>query len=258
MVVAMVLEHRSRDLDFVMALWTTAGVLAALLGIWRLRKLKTSGWTIPVDWVWVKKGVLVSLTFSLGTVALRGVLTFDRYWLERLVGIDTVGAYILLLGIASTLIIFLDSTLFSFSYPDLIKFHHEGKNHEARTAVYRLFLQAIALSLLFGLISWLLLPFILMWIGNPIYINYINLYPWLLSAMILNALSMVPHYALYARGIDKPLIYSHVVSIFVFTGVTWFVGITNPLLAVPVGLNSAFAAILVWKFIAYITFLNKS
>lgn len=258
MIAAMILDPDARSLELVMGLWTTAGLLAAFLAIWRLRQLGTSGWGKPVDWAWVKKGIVLSLAFLIGTLALRGVQTFDRYWLERLAGIEAVGAYVLLFGIASTLIIFLESALFSFSCPVLIKLSHEGEYRQAQKTVNRLFLQTVSIALIFGLTSWLALPYLLLWIGSEVYINSMNLYPWLLVAITMNAVSMVPHYALYARGTDKPIIYSHLVSIVIFLAVTWFFSKTNPTFAVPIGLNSAFAVILIWKTAAYLIEVSKN
>ena len=250
-VIAMSIQPSTRNLNFVMVLWITAGLFAAMFAVWRLKQLKISGWDMPVDWNTLKEGVLLSLVFLVGTIALRGVLTFDRYWIERLIGIDAVGAYVLLLGVATTLIIFLESAIFSFSYPELIELNHKRQNQEARKLVNRLFRQTIILSVLFGTASWLTLPYLLAWIGDPIYNKYIYLYPWLFSAMMLNAVSMVPHYAMYARGKDMPIIFSHILAIIFFAIVTWFVSKTNPVLAVPIGLNFSFGLMLIWKVIAY-------
>ncbi len=257
MVISMAIEPNYRNLDFVMALWATAGLSAAMFAIWRLRQLEISGWYMPVDWHSLKDGIIVSLAFLVGTVAVRGVLTFDRYWIDLLIGIDAVAAYVVLLGVASTLIILLESAIFSFSYPELIDLNHKGKYQDAQKLVNWLFLQTIVLSILFGITSWLGLPYLLNWIGNPIYNEYIDLYPWLFTAIMFNALSMVPHYALFARGIDKPIIYSHVSAIIFFFIVTWLVSKMTPNLAVPIGLNSSFIIIFVWKIYAYFSLFAK-
>jgi hypothetical protein len=109
----------------------------------------------------------------------------------------------------------------------------------------------MALSAAFALFSWIALPFLFSWIGNPIYQNAQHWYPWLLMAMVLNALSMVPHYALYASGKDKHIIYSHIAALPMFAVAVWAFSDTYAALAIPFGLNAAFGFILVWKSIAY-------
>lgn len=256
-IILMGLNESARDLDLVMGLWAVAGLSAASLGVWKLKQLKTSGWKQNVDWGWVKKGVFVSAAFLGATLALRGFQTFDRYWLEALGGIEMVGAYVLLLGIAGTLLTFLEASVFSFAYPALIQCNHEGKHYEARHKVNLIFLQTIGVSVLFSMASWLILPHLLDWIGNSVYMKNINLYPWLLSAMVINAVGMVPHYALYARHKDKTIIYSHLLSLPVFCLVTWGLSHKFTGLSVAIGLNAAFAVILLWKACAYWLLLKK-
>lgn len=131
----MYLDSSTRNLNVVMALWAVAGITAACTGIWKLKQLKTEGWQLPINWAWIKKGIGVSAAFLIATLALRGVQTFDRYWLEALGGIEMVGAYVLLIGIAGTMLTFLDAAVFAFAYPNLIRLHHENKPQEAQKQV---------------------------------------------------------------------------------------------------------------------------
>lgn len=253
----MALDPNSRHLDAVMALWACSGVAAAAQAIWKLKKLQMGGWHAPVDWQWIKKGIVVSTAFLVATLALRGFQTIDRYWLEALAGIEIVGAYALFLGVAGSMMVFLDAGVFAYTYPALIKLSHHQEHEAAHTKVRQMFFQILAISAVFGFVSWLLLPYLLDWINKPTYKNALNLYPWLLLATIINALSMAPHYALYARDCDKPIIYSHLAALPAFVLATWAFSQTHSALAIPIGLNVAFSVILVWKTFAYCK-INKS
>ncbi len=245
-------EPETRNLNLVMALWTAAGVCAGMIGLFKFKRLGMDGWKKRVDWRWIRKGVAVSSMFLIATLALRGVQTLDRYWLEALNGIDMVAAYVLLLGVASTLLVFLDAGVFAFTYPSLIT-HHNDRNYEAANRkVRKMLVQTLSVSAVFAAVSWFSLPWLLDWIGNPVYIEAIDLYPWLLVAMIFNAVSMVPHYGLYARGCDKPIIYSHIASLIAFVAFTWTISQMAPEIAIPLGINLAFFVILTWKSLAYI------
>ena len=256
-VALMTITTSSRQLQTVLALWAVGGLAAAAAGIWKLRKLQMGGWSSPPDWRWVKKGIAVSTAFLLATLALRGIQTADRYWLEALGGIEIVGAYALLLGVAGTLMTFLDAGVFAFAYPVLIKLHQAQEYDSARAKVRQMFGHTVLLSAGFAVISWLLLPFLLLWIDKLVYLKAIYLYPWLLLATVLNAFGMIPHFALYAQGHDKPIIYSHVAALIVFVVATWVLSHHFSTLAVPIGLNFSFAFIFLWKTIAYLR-LNKA
>jgi hypothetical protein len=77
------------------------------------------------------------------------------------------------------------------------------------------------------------------------------MFPLLLLASTLYALGMIPHYALYAQGQDRPLVFSHVASLIVFGLAAWLFSFNWPQLAIPFGLTAAFLLILVWKCYAY-------
>ncbi len=250
-VILLGLHPPSRNLDTVLALWAIAGVLAGAMGIWKLKTLNMGGWRSSVDWVWIRKGVAISGAFLLATLALRGVNTLDRYWLEALGGIDMVAAYVLLLGIAGTLMTFLDAGVLAYAYPSLIQLYAQHQHAQARAKVRQVLWQTAALSGAFALGSWLVLPYLLRWIGKPLYIEFTHLYPWLLLATVLNALAMAPHYALYAQGQDKPIIYSHSASLVFFVAATWMLSDRFGPMAVPLGFNVAFSLILFWKSLAY-------
>lgn len=250
-VVVMIGFPGSRNLDVIMALWACSGLAAAALGVWRVRQLPIGGWSRPVDWRWVRKGISVSAAFLVSTLALRGIQTADRYWMEDLGGIEAVGAYVLFLGVAGTLMVFLDAGVFSFSYPALISHSHKREYEPARTTVRQMFFQTLAVSVAFGCVSWVALPYLLGWVGKTVYLDALDLYPWVAVAAIVNAVGMVPHYALYARGCDRPIIYSHIAALPVFIGSTWWLGKTHAELAVPVGMTISFTLILIWKAIAY-------
>lgn len=256
-VALMTLEPNSRHLDTVMALWACAGVAAAAQGIWKIKQLQMGGWRSSIDWRWIKNGIAISIAFLVATLAVRGFQTIDRYWLEALGGIEIVGAYTLLIGVAGTLLTFLDAGVFAYAYPALITHSHRQEYNAVRVKVRKVFFQTLVLSVAFGVVSWLILPFLLDWIDKPAYKDALGLYPWLLMAMIINAVGLVPHYALYARGTDRPIIYSHFVALPVFVLATWACSQAYSILAVPIGLNIAFLVILIWKSIAYWQ-LNKA
>ncbi|HWK42602.1 MAG TPA: oligosaccharide flippase family protein [Croceibacterium sp.] len=255
----MIVREDSRNLTVVMAFWATAGVFAAAAGLRKLHGLRMGGWRERIDWRWIRNGIGVSGAFLAATMAIRGVQTFDRYWLEDIAGIEVVGAYVLFFGIASALNVFLDAAIFSFRYPELIRLSHEQRYTEMRSRVHIMALLTIGACLAFSVASSLLLPILLSWIGEKIYLSEISLYYWVLAAMISYSLSMVPHYALYARGNDRTIIASHLAALPVFGATTWLMLRISPSEAVPAGVFVAMTTVLMWKTIAYLkTFYRAS
>ncbi len=250
----MALEPTTRSLDYVFGAWTVSGLVAVLAGAYRLTQLSIGGWHKKIDWNWIATGLKVCFPLLVATLAIRGVFTLDRYWLQSLGGLEIVGAYVLFMGISGTLMAFLDAGVFAFSYPGLISAHQKNQPVLFRKNLRFLLIQTAILTVTFAVVSLFLLSPLLAWLGNPLYTAQRSLYAWVLITMILYALGMVPHYALYAQGIDRPIIHSHIASIFVFVIATWLFSQHWPLLAVPLGLCGAFLLILAWKTWAFFKF----
>lgn len=248
----MFIEPESRSLDFVLGAWTLGSLAALLLGLWRIWKLQIGGWRKSVDWRWIGKGVKIAIPLLIATLALRGVFTLDRYWLEALAGLEVLGAYVLFMGIGNALISFLDAGVFAFSYPRLITAHSLQDSAAFRQGLRKLLIQTLVLSAAFAVIALLLIGPLLQWLNKPLYLEQQNLFPWILLATLLYAIGMVPHYALYAQGHDRPIIRSHIASLLLFIPATWLFSLYWPLLAVPLGLCAAFMLILLWKSWAFI------
>lgn len=243
----MFLEPDSRSLDIVLGAWAFGGLLALLLGTYRISRLKIGGWHTQIDWRWIAKGLKVAIPLLIATLAIRGVFTLDRYWFKELAGLEVLGAYVLFMGFSSALMAFLDAGVFAFSYPGLITAYSRQEAAVFRQGIRKLLMQTLALSVAFAVAALVLIGPLLQLLGKPIYLEQQGLFPWLLLATLLYAVGMVPHYALYAQGHDRPIIHSHIASLLLFVPATWLLSLYLPLLAVPLGLCTAFLSILLWK-----------
>lgn len=253
-VFVMFFEPGSRVLSFPMVAWFVSGIFAALLGFFKLKKIGVRGWSNKLDWKWIKNGIAVSAAFLFATLALRGIQTFDRYMLESIGGVEIVGVYVLFIGIAGSLLAFLDSGIFSFTYPALISLSQNCRWADARKKVKQMLWLTIAFSIFFTIFSLVVMPYLLKWIGKGIYAESIDLYYWILLATVTNAIGLIPHYALYAAGKDRAIILSHTFGFIVFFVAVFFLQSTSFALAVPQGIFVAFLFILIFKAIAYIVF----
>ena len=242
----------SRHLNTVFAFWTFSGIMASGLGYWKLKQCDFGGWDRPINWSWLRKGIGISIGFLIGTLAIRAIYTTDRYWLNALGGAEMLAAYVLYFGVASALLMFLDAGVFSYTYPRLIQYFYQQEDGLAVKLIRRSLFQTIAFCVVFGAASWLTLPYLLLWIDNPVYYDQIELYPWMLSMTVLNALSMVPHYALYARGMNHLIVVSHIIAFITFTSLVWSLSGAFPGMAVLYSLNASFVVVLTIKTAAYL------
>lgn len=248
----MYMDVSLRNLDAVMACWLVASFTAALIGINKLKKLNIGGWQLPVNWQWLKSGVKISSIFLLASLVLRGVQTIDRYWLQSLTNLETVGPYVLFLSIASTLSVFMEAGAFSFTYPEILNLFLNKNYRDGDRKVKKLLINSLIVSMVFGAVSWLILPVLLDWINKPLYLEMKNLYPFLILATALNVMSMIPNFALYALNKDSIIVKNNIIGALVFVVVVLAVSGYSKIFAVPVGLISFYGYVLISNFIVYL------
>lgn len=255
-VFAMLLSPAARNLKFILLLWLVAGIFSTFSGVLKLRKMGIRQYRQAVNWAWIKKGVATSAAFLVATLALRAILTFDRYALETIGGIETVGAYVLFSGLAASLLAFLDAGIFSFSYPLLLKYAQENNRQNFSKQMKNMVSLTIATCLAFCVVAYLLLPYLLNWLDKEIYLSSVKIFYWILIATVLNAIGLVPHYGLYAMKQDNFIISSHILALIIFiTGIVLLKPYSGTL-AIPQSIAIAFLFILLWKSIFY-TFCKK-
>lgn len=92
---------------------------------------------------------------------------------------------------------------------------------------------------------------VLFFVGKELYVEYVGLLYVLLFAIFLYALSMVPHYGLYAMSEDRSIIVSHVVSLVAFVVLAALVTVFFPIYGVPLSLCGSFVIMLIYKSVAY-------
>lgn len=247
-----------RSLQVVMIAWSIGGFLALTLAYLTFYRLRLTGWWSPIDWRWILKGLKVAIPLLLATLALQGVLTLDRYWFETLQGLEVLAAYVLFMSMANALMTFLDAGVFSFTYPKLISTHHEKRHGEFGKALKQSLVLCAILTGLFVIGASIAIVPLLSLLNKEVYIQQLSLFPWILLIASLYAFSMVPHYALYAQGYDKAIIYSHLTAFLLFGLVTWLFSTFLPEKAVLLGLVAAFSVLLIWKTWAFYRLTPKS
>lgn len=246
-----ILIPSSRSIFVVLIFWSIGGFVALIFGLRKIYHQKMLGWEKPINKEWVFNGIRISLCLLISTLALRSIQTLDRYWIEQIGGIDFVGVYVLFSGISGSLIVLLDAGLFSFFYPKLIYHHIRGEKKIIQNILLYLLLITIIFCLIFSIIIIYALPYILKIINKDIYFEMYFVFPWILSATIINAISIVPHYGLYSQGKDRAIIKSNVFGFIIFIIIVLTIKPYFPLYSVPVALNIAFFVIAFWKYWLY-------
>lgn len=241
------LMPEQRNLNFVLAAWAAGALLACMIAVTRLRGLDSAALARGINWAWIKRGVRVAIPFVLATLSLRALYTFDRYWIEALSGLEVLAAYVLYMGIANVIMTFLDASVFTFIYPALIAAAGKRDQTVFNKHMQRLKRQTLVVTLGLSLAVIILAHPVLAWLNKPVYTKYFSLLYWSVLAAALSGISMIPHYALYARHCDRPIIVSHLVSLPIFFISIYLLSSTLAESAVPAAMAITFLFLLLLK-----------
>ena len=168
------------------------------------------------DWQWIRRGLKVSGKFLLGTLALRGLFTFDRYFLDLYAGKSSVGVYSFYMSIAGAVMAFADAGIISKLYPKIVVAYRSGNFKEYRNQLKNLTIGIVSLYLIISSCIFVAIKPILHYIGRDIYLEHISILWVLLGAMGVFTLGLVPHYALYSRCADRVLVVASILSLLSF------------------------------------------
>ncbi len=253
-ILIMKLNTNARNLQLIFILWGASGIIVSILALYKL-KLYLTGPEVKINWKWIFKGIKIALPFLIASLSFRGIFTLDRFFIENSFGLSTLGAYVIYISMATSVMSFIDAGIIDFSLPKIIAVGQSDPD-KFKILMITFSKNVIILSILFPLLCWLIGKPIIDWYGNPIYLEYFFTLKWLLLAIFIYALSTIPHVALYALGHDKPIIFS---SIFGFLIFYLFVKYFTPNLgihAVLLALCLGFLSIFIWKLVALIIIIK--
>lgn len=242
----------TRSLNTVFGAWLLGATVACWLALRPLRHLERSSLVKPIDWHWIRRGIKIAIPFLVATLCLRALSTIDRYLIAHFNGNDALAAYVLFAGIANAVISFLDASVFSFQYPKLLGAANTKNVHLFQRELTRFWINTVSLTLTLSLLAFVVAQPLIHWLDRPAYSNNSALLGWTLFATTIMSISMVPHYALYAYHLDRPIILSHLASLPVFAVSVWMLRAPLGVAAVPAAIVASFTFILIFKLTSFL------
>ena len=109
----------------------------------------------------------------------------------------------------------------------------------------------ICITGVFVLSAIFLIDFILALVNRSDGNSYIYIFYFLLFSTVLQVLSYIPHYGLYARGFDKPIILINIGGFFIFLIVAFSFVNVSKIYAIPISLCITYSVIWLTKSFFY-------
>ena len=250
-IVAQWLDSEFRNLNFIFLMWSISCLAACFLAIKRIANQCDSFSGLKINIGWIALGLKIAFPMLLASLAVRGIFTFDKYFIESVGGLEVLGSYVLFIGMATAVISFIDAGVVDFSYPKIVTasrlLDKEGFKREMALLLRNVVLLGTFLIISCAVVGYLIVRYI----DKPLYVNNIYILHWLLVAIGINVLSLVPHIGLYSLGEDRTIVFSQGFGFLVFLVTALFLKNYFGILSVLLALCSAWLSILLWKVAAY-------
>lgn len=248
----MYISEPQRNLESILFFWALFSGLSLWYSLHKLTGADTTERKEKITLYWLWKGVKVASPFLLGNLALRLLFSLDRHLFEGFNGIEVLAAYTLFGSLAAALLALVEAGITAFYYPKLMQLYQANNPRKFRNEVRKMSAQTIQLILIFGVTILPIINFGIQFFDSQIYTQHITLAYWLLAASSVYALSLVPHYALYAQHIDRPITIVHIASAPLFLVFVYSFGKLDRINAVPQALIVTFSIIALYKLVIYL------
>lgn len=240
-----------RNLNFVFLMWLMSCLFACVLAIKRIANQCDSFSGLKIDIAWIVLGLKVAFPMLLASLATRGIFTFDKYLVEGVGGLELLGSYVFFIGMVTAVISFIDAGVVDFAYPKLVSASWLADKGEFKKEMALLMRNVILLGSVLILVCGVVSYFLVQYINKPVYTNNIYILYWLLAAIAINTLSLIPHLGLYALGRNNPIVFSQVFGLLVFLVVSHYLNKSYGLVSILWAMCSAWLSILLRKLTAY-------
>lgn len=250
-VVLMWADPALRNLEFVLGGWVLGCLIACFIAIRKILTFDNASLAREINWSWIRRGIKVAIPLLVASLAMRGIFTFDRYWVESISNLSVLGAYVLFVGMASAVLSFLDAGVIVFFYPKLVSSAKSGDIIAFKKDMKDLAGNIIGVTAFLVAACYGASGFVLQWLNNPVYTENVYILYWLLLAIAIYSVSMIPHLGLYAFGYDRTISYSQLAGLLVFLALAYSLGHVLGVIAIPLGMCAAFTLILFCKLFAY-------
>lgn len=196
----------TQNLSFIYLSWFIGSFVSIVIGLAYLIKLyDAKALKRSIDWLWIKKGVKVSIPFFIGTVAYKVIEFSDRYMIDYYMTKSDVGVYTFFGSIANTMQTLVFTLVIMIYYPKMIELYRDSETVKFEQTVKKFFLEVLTYSLIIIAGIAVLIHPVLAYLGKAEFVQSLSVLWILLGAALVLNLSFVPHYVLFVKHKDMAI-----------------------------------------------------
>ena len=237
-----------RSIKTIVTFWVLGGLLSLFIGWKPLQKWDWSAtWKIRPRLDWMRNGVSVAMPFFISSVALLTIYFSDRFILKQFLGLEQVGLYTFHQSVAGLVYTAITTGVIVILYPKLVRAFLVGNMPQYTQELKNFAIIITSGSIVVGVFLILVFPFAADFMEDPRFLETRSTFLVLLLGSIIQNLSFIPHYDLYARSFDRDLMWATIFAAVMNIGLNFLLIPKFEILGAAWATAIAFLALLVAK-----------
>ncbi len=210
-------DEQYQTLDFVLGWWFAGAVLSFFIGLFYLLIFYKYKFSFSyADKPWIIEGIKKSSGMFISAQAVLLLFVMDRYLIKFDVGVELASIYMFYFGLTNALLALFESSFFVFYTPKILYLYSNDKINEINSECSKLLKMIVICCLLVVISSYLVIDYIIEFVGKLEYVEFKNVFFLLLLSVLIRVISLVYHFAIYAIKKDKYLININLVSLVLY------------------------------------------
>lgn len=207
--------ENARNIKYIWLGWSLGALLSIIITVLVLKRnvIWNKPSRVPINWLWIKKGLITSLPFFGGTLAFKLMEYADRYFIKFYHGEEMVGIYTFYFSFANVVQVFIFSGVIMILYPKIVYAYQQGDLVEYKTLMLKMSKSIIISGICLMFLAVVGIQLVLYLLDKGIYRHYVTAYYILLIAVYINVIGQIPHYVLYFRKKDRVIIISSIAAL---------------------------------------------
>jgi O-antigen/teichoic acid export membrane protein len=211
-----------KNLETVLYSWFIGVILSVFFGICIIKNSISKWSLIQPSYAWIIKGYKTGFIFILGTLSFTFITTFDKFLLESISNLDTVGIYVFYTSIVLGVSAFINAGVVVFSRPKIIK-SYQNKNLDLfKFLLNKFFIELLVAIIIMSIFLFLFMPYILIWLDKIVFLENYNVFYIIIATSGILVLSSHPETFLYSLRKDKYVLFAKITSLLLFLILVYF------------------------------------
>lgn len=197
--------------------WCYFSLVSVILGLFFLKSHLKRGIRLRLfNFSYIKQGVVNSKDILLSSQVSLLIFVLDRYILNYTAGIESVSSYFFFFMLTSSLLSVLESSVFVFAIPELIRKVNQGYGKEIKIALNKMIKVTMTAACIGSLVMFLVVEPIIEFVGKDTFKSHKVVFYLLILFVVIRVYSLSFHHVLYAAKQDRKLMWINVASLFLF------------------------------------------